>query len=488
MKKNLSLLLILAYTVLFTTAVSAQVQNGSQRAERLAEYVYYFASDSLKGRKAGTADAIKARDYIIERFKECGVKPYLNGDYVIPFQQSGTTYSNAVGIIEGNSLKDEYIVLGAHFDHLGVKKGEIYPGADDNASGSAALIEIARELVANRESLQRSVIIAAFDGEELGLYGSNSLADLLDATVGIENVKLMISVDMVGWYRQSGKLIMEGVATIRDGKVLVGDAAKRHSINVKTKNFETSVLTATDTQGFAKKHVPTLAVTTGLKSPYHKPGDKPELIDYEGLDKVTGYLADVATVAASDPEFASSGKVAPKHEGKAPLFQGGVQAGLGGASIAFPNAGIGAEGRMNYSAGLMGRLNLGKAGLQVSVLYDQSESRFPNLAEPLGKPQNYMQRAVTVPAILFVQYGDYASSMYAGFGGYYSYAFQHSFSESVPSWSVAPHQGGLAASFGMIVGGLMLSWDFRWQLSELFPDGAKARLNTGSYITLGWMF
>jgi hypothetical protein len=229
-------------------------------------------------------------------------------------------------------------------------------------------------------------------------------------------------------------------------------------------------------------------VTTGLKSPYHKPGDKPELIDYDGLDKVTGYLADVATVAASDPEFASSGKIAPKHEGKAPVFQGGVQAGLGGASLSFPKAGIAAEGRMNYFAGVVGRLNLGKAGLQVSALYDQSESRFPSLAEPLGKPQNYMQRSVTVPALLLIQYGDYSSSMYAGFGGYYSYVFQHSFSDNAPSFGVAPHQGGLAASFGMVIGGFMLSWDFRWQLTELFPDGPEAHLNTGSYITLGWLF
>ena len=82
-----------------------------------------------------------------------------------------------VGVIEGSDpeLKNEYIVLGAHYDHLGVRNGKVYNGADDNASGSAALIEVARELFSKRDSLRRSVIIAAFDAEELGLWGVQSL-------------------------------------------------------------------------------------------------------------------------------------------------------------------------------------------------------------------------------------------------------------------------------------------------------------------------
>ena len=169
MKKILLPLLLLSAALLWSAA-DASAQS---REERLAEYVYYFASDSLRGRKAGTPDAAKARDYIVARYKECGLKPFFGGDFVIPFEKDGNQFANAVGVIEGNELKDEYIVLGAHFDHLGVKRGAIYPGADDNASGSAALIEVARELVSRRDELKRSVIIAAFDEEELGLYGSN---------------------------------------------------------------------------------------------------------------------------------------------------------------------------------------------------------------------------------------------------------------------------------------------------------------------------
>ncbi len=375
-----------------------------------------------------------------------------------------------VGVIEGNSLKDEYIVLGAHFDHLGVKKGVIYPGADDNASGSAALIEIARELCANRENLDRSVIIAAFDAEEIGLYGSDALADLMDATVGIENVKLMMSIDMVGWYRQSGKLIMDGTATIRNGSRLAKEVAERHSINVQAKGFEDSVFTATDTQGFAKKGVPTLAVTTGTKSPYHKPGDKAELIDYEGLDLISGYLADFAATVASDPEFAASGKVARKHKGTAPVFEGGVIAGTGGNTMRFPDARMTADTDKGFNAGFMARFNFNNMiALQLQAEYDNAGCWFPNLDEPLGKAQKYRQHSITVPAYMILRTDDPSAMGFFGVGGYYSYIFEHSFSVADPSlWTVNPHQGGMAAVFGMQMGSLLFQWDFRWQLSQLF--------------------
>jgi len=467
---------------------SATDASAQSRKERLAEYVYYFASDSLKGRAAGSPESALARDYIVARYKECGLKPFFNGNFVIPFEKDGKEYANAVGVIEGNSLKDEYIVLGAHFDHLGVKNGVIYPGADDNASGSAALIEIARELCEHRENLQRSIIIAAFDAEEIGLYGSNALADFLDTIVGIENVKLMISVDMVGWYKQSGKLIMEGTATIRNGKILVKEAAGRHSINVQAKDFETSAFTATDTEGFAKKHIPTLAVTTGLKSPYHKPEDKAELIDYNGLDSVSGYLADLAASAASDPAFAASGKLARKHSDKSPVFEGGVLASVGGSTIRFTDAKLTSYSGRSFSAGLVGRFNFGMTGLQFSALYENAGSSFPSINTPLGKSQNYRQSAVTVPAYLIMRAGEGSNSAFVGVGGYYSHVFDHKFSDSDPGWAVNPHQGGMAAVFGFQLGGALIEWSFRWQLNNLFPGQAKTRINTGNYLTIGWIF
>lgn len=442
----------------------------------------------MKGRGSGTVNAIKARDYIIERFKECGVKPFFNGDFVVKFDKNGTTFTDAVGIIEGNELKDEYIVLGAHFDHLGIKKGRIYPGADDNASGCAALIEVARELCARQGELKRSVIVAGFDGEELGLYGSNYLAEFLDTVVGIDKVKLMMSLDMVGWYGKSGKLIMEGVATIKDGKKLVGGPAGSNDVRLQMKDFERGAFVATDTQGFARKQVPTIFATTGLKSPYHKPGDRAELIDYEGLDKVSGYIADLAAASASDPSFAGSGKFAPKHTDKAPMLQGGVIGSLGSSSLSFPAASISSGAMMDYSGGLVGFLNFGSAALQLQVLAEQASSRFPSLDEPLGKAQTFVQRSVTVPAYMLIKTDGSSDVLFAGFGGYYSHVFSHSFSSAAPGWNFKPDQGGLAMVFGLQVGNLLMQWDFRWQLGTAFDAPQPVRLRKSSYVSLGWLF
>ena len=400
----------------------------------------------------------------------------------------GGQYTDVVGVIEGNELKDEYIVLGAHFDHLGVKDGKIYPGADDNASGSAALIEIARVLSAHRENLRRSVIIAAFDGEELGLYGSEYLAGFLDSVVGLENIKLMMSIDMVGWYGHNGSLTMEGVATIKNGRRLAVSSAGTYSLNVHAKNFETSMLTATDTDGFARRKIPTLAVTTGLGPHYHQPSDTPDRIDYDGLDRITGYLGDFALTAASDTSFAASGRLARKHLDRAPLFQIGLSAALGAASLRFPSAAVTSFVGMDYSGGVTTRLNFSNYGLQLDALYEQSTSRFPALDEPLGHPQYFSQRSLTVPAYFLLKTGAGENYAFLGLGGYYSHVFSYSFSASDPGWAVSPDQGGLALNFGVKVYGMVLEWTFRRQLGELFPGNELARLGTASYLKLSWLF
>ena len=463
--------------------------SAQSRKERLEEYVNYLASDELKGRGAATEGAVKARNFIAARYRECGLKPLYEGDFFVPFESKGTSYCNVVGVIEGGALKDEYIVLGAHYDHLGVKDGKMYPGADDNASGSAALIEIARELVARKDQLQRSVIIAAFDAEELGLFGSNSLAGFLDDLVGIKNVKLMMSVDMVGRYKGHGSLVMEGVATIRDGRVLASEMARSHSIKISPKNFETSVLTATDTQAFALKGVPTLAVSTGIHGQYHKPTDTPDLIDYDGLDNVSGYLADFALQAATDPDWQASGKVARKHNPKQPAVEFGVLGGVGGSSLSFPEAYISTKSMTDYSVGLVGRANVGVCGFQLEAYYENARSRFPSVDRPLGPSQIYSQQSVTVPAYLLIRTSKTRDAMFLGVGGYYSYAFTHSFSKADPGWDVNPHQGGIATVFGIKASGLLLQWSFRSQIGSLFAaDAPQAKMGYASYITLGWFF
>ena len=150
----------------------------------LKKHVYFMASDSLRGRKAGTSEGRQVSAYIAQQYAEAGLKPFFE-DWYQDFSIAGSQNAdcrNVVGWIEGNDpqLKNQYIVVGAHYDHLGVKNGQIYNGADDNASGSATVIEMARWLSQHRSELKYSVIFCAFDAEEVGLLGSGALADMLD--------------------------------------------------------------------------------------------------------------------------------------------------------------------------------------------------------------------------------------------------------------------------------------------------------------------
>ena len=263
--------IIIAALLAFVCMPAANAQQSRQ--QRLRQHLYYLASDSLEGRMAGSEGGAKARQYILNQYKEIGLQPY-SGNGLFPFKPSQSIMSlmfgkdslcNIVMIIPGTDpqLKDEYIVLGAHYDHVGVKGGKVYNGADDNASGSTALIEIARELYGHRNELKRSVIIAAFDGEEEGLHGSKELVKMLGND--INKVLVMMSIDMVGWLSTNDALVIEGTSTLKGGKEAMVKLADEQGMRLKLKGFERSVMTATDTEPFAKKgQRPTLAVTTGL--------------------------------------------------------------------------------------------------------------------------------------------------------------------------------------------------------------------------------
>lgn len=225
MKKPIILLSILYITLAQNTLAQQEVK------EKLEKHVYTLAADSLNGRQAGSIYAMITSDYIAHQFSEAGVEPFFPDDYFQPFllpklvNNGKSTYRNVVGIIRGNDsiLKDEFIVVGAHFDHLGyeIKNGTkiVYNGADDNASGVATLIELARALKQQQSQLKRSIVVVAFDAEELGLYGSQYFA--YSRILPIQNIKLMLSIDMVGWYKALGKIIYEGTGTIDNGAAIL---------------------------------------------------------------------------------------------------------------------------------------------------------------------------------------------------------------------------------------------------------------------------
>ena len=447
------------------------------RQERLTEHVYYFASDSLRGRAAGSEDAAKAAAYIVHEYESMGLKPFYE-DWYMPFSRGNKEYRNVVAVLEGNDpvLKDQYIVFGAHYDHLGVKNGKVYNGADDNASGSAALIEIARSLCAHRDQLKRTVVIAAFDAEELGLYGSNALAARMVGEDSLD-VRLMVSVDMVGWYKATNSLTLQGVSTIKNGR----EVLQSEKLNLRFKNFEWSPLTATDTEGFAKRQIPTLAVDTGMKSPYHKPEDDADLIDYEGLDKVTDYLTDLALKVASDESFASSGRVARKHRNGRPILEVGLSLDEGNTHFNFPKAAFSGKSGFSYGAGLSAQLNFGHhspLGLKAEALYARTAAKYPDETDLYSSVLKYKGSELYVPVQLILQSrSGTAGTVFFGLGGYYN----HKFNASLPVAQAIRKDGyGYCAEFGMKVG--TFGWSVIWMnsLTPFFEEATAPSVRQGT--------
>ncbi|MDT0641445.1 M20/M25/M40 family metallo-hydrolase [Zunongwangia sp. F363] len=174
--------------------------NFEVSAADLKENLEYLASDELQGRSTGTEGIEKAAAYIEEDFKDNGIASYFQ-NYRDRFEVQGKKAFNIVGVLEGNDpqLKDQYIIIGAHYDHIGIQEAvagdSIANGANDNAAGTVAVMELAEEL-AKMDNNGRSIIFALFSGEELGLTGSAHLAEVLKQ----ENLDLyaVVNLEMIG--------------------------------------------------------------------------------------------------------------------------------------------------------------------------------------------------------------------------------------------------------------------------------------------------
>lgn len=191
MRKGVGLLVLAL--VLAVPALGQTVDS-----ERLLAHVEELASDAYGGRAAGTEGNVKARAYILDVYEEIGLQAFEDG-YERPFTfvnrrtEAEMEGINVVGYLPGTENPDAYLVLTAHFDHLPPRNGEIYNGADDNASGTSALLEIARVIKANPTT--HSVLFVAFDAEELGLQGARYF--VADPPVPQEQLWMNVNLDMV---------------------------------------------------------------------------------------------------------------------------------------------------------------------------------------------------------------------------------------------------------------------------------------------------
>lgn len=205
--------------------------------------------------------------------------------------------ANIVGVIEGNDpqLKDEYIVLGAHYDHLGpggYGTGSLKPdttaihnGADDNASGTSALIEIAKALSKNRKKLKRSVIVVAFAAEEEGLLGSQYFVAHLP--VPDSSIKMMFNMDMMGRLNAENQLYMGGAGTFPGGVEFMKSLEQGSGLKPVV---HAGGVGGSDHVSFYRKGISCIGFHTGGHPQYHTPEDDANLINVKGIEKVARYV------------------------------------------------------------------------------------------------------------------------------------------------------------------------------------------------------
>lgn len=210
---------------------------------------------------------------------------------------------NLVALLKGidPDLADEYVVVGAHYDHLG-KGGEgslapdtvaIHNGADDNASGTAGLLELAQWF--SKHPQKRSIVFAAFGAEELGLLGSAALADR--PPFPLESVAAMVNMDMIGRLKDT-TLVVGGAGTSSVWKEMVAGMAGQFDLSPK---FDDAGYGSSDHQSFYLKDIPVLFLFTGTHENYHRPSDDWDLINADGEERVVRLAAEIIAEVASEP-------------------------------------------------------------------------------------------------------------------------------------------------------------------------------------------
>ena len=306
-----------------------------------------FADEILKGSDKNVVDLEKL---LLETKKpasfDCNTR--VKGVSDVTFKKVKT--QNVIGFLEGSDpvLKDQIIVIGGHYDHLGFggqnsgsrvpEEHAIHPGADDNASGIASIIEIAEKLAANKESLKRSVIVMAFGAEELGLLGSKYFTE--HPLVDLDNIMAMINVDMVGRLKDTEELMVGGTGTSVEAptilEVLVKDTGLK--LAMSPNGFGPS-----DHASFYIENISVFFFSTGAHEDYHTPLDVISEINFEGLKKLDDFVYDVSVELINRDSALVFQEAGPKQE-SGPRRRKGIRLGIMPSFTQTDNTGLGVDG------------------------------------------------------------------------------------------------------------------------------------------------
>ena len=287
-------------------------------AEDLKNHLYKFASDEFEGREAGEQGQKLAAEYLKSAYQSYGLKaPFKNNNY---FQKFDSTYvhagirakgrkirktfkpsENVIAFIEGSEFPNEYVIVSSHYDHIGIKNGEINNGADDDGSGTVSVLEIAQafsQAAKKGHTPRRSVVFMNFTAEEKGLWGSKYYSD--NPVFPLENTVTDLNIDMVGRIdplhvdtKNPNYIYVIGSDHLSTDLHNVNEAANKEFVNLNldykynATDHPKRFYYRSDHYNFAKHGIPVIFFFNGTHADYHKPTDTPEKINYEVLEQRT---------------------------------------------------------------------------------------------------------------------------------------------------------------------------------------------------------
>ena len=305
MKKVIYLFAFITSSLALAQMEEAQVFGNSIEQQDLKELLYVYASDYFQGRETGTLGQKRAVTFLREFYQNRnisaakGTEDYFQ-NMELSIKGKSVQTENVVAIIEGNTFPEEYIVISSHLDHEGIKNGQIYNGADDDGSGSVALLEVAeafKKAVEAGKGPKRSIIFLHVSGEEKGLLGSRYYTD--NPLYPLANTIANLNIDMVGRTdpkRQSDNdsyVYLIGSDRLSSQLHEVSEEANSKTVNLEldytfnAKDDPNRFYFRSDHYNFAKNNIPVIFYFNGTHADYHKPTDTVEKIRYDLLEQRT---------------------------------------------------------------------------------------------------------------------------------------------------------------------------------------------------------
>jgi aminopeptidase N len=284
--------------------------------ERMTRDIRFLASEELKGRELGSDGLERAATYIAQQFKEAGLQPGVDNSYFQTWEtESGRenkkiTLRNIIGVLPGR--KPEFnlqsVIVCAHYDHLGLgwpdvhkgDEGKIHFGADDNASGVAVMLELARVL-GKHLTPDRSILFIAFTGEENGLMGSTYYLNKLksESPDQLKKIMALVNLDTVGRLKDGQKLMVIGGSSAREWQFIFMGIG--YTVGIETQLISQE-LDASDQVAFLREGIPGIQLFSGPHNDYHRPSDTVDKIEGPGLAKVAAVARETIAYLAERKE------------------------------------------------------------------------------------------------------------------------------------------------------------------------------------------